>query len=95
MTSAHRGRSGIDCFTTLCHYTAIYKHERRYNKAVSEKVRALSHALAAAQDDETFFHLVTDHYRRYGVGMIGLNKAFRVKSGPEGVSLLPFTTPTR
>ncbi len=36
---------GIDCFTTLCHYTAIYKHERRYNKAVSEKVRALSHAL--------------------------------------------------
>ena len=80
---------GIDCFTTLCHYTAIYKHERRYNKAVSEKVRALSHALAAAQDDETFFHLVTDHYRRYGVGMIGLNKAFRVKSGPEGVSLLP------
>ena len=42
---------GIDCFTTLCHYTAIYKHERRYNKAVSEKVRALSHALAAAQDD--------------------------------------------
>ena len=34
-------------------------------------------------------HLVTDHYRRYGVGMIGLNKAFRVKSGPEGVSLLP------
>ena len=37
---------------------------------MSEKVRALSHALAAAQDDETFFHLVTDHYRRYGVGTV-------------------------
>ena len=62
---------------------------------MSEKVRALSHALAAAQDDETFFHLVTDHYRRYGVGMIGLNKAFRVKSGPRGSPSCPFTTPTR
>ena len=80
---------GIDCFTTLCRYTSIYKHERRYNKAVSEKVRALSRQLAAAPDDEAFFRLVTEHYRKYGVGMIGLNKAFRVKSGPEGVSLLP------
>ena len=33
---------GIDCFTTLCHYKAIYKHERRYNKNVSEKIRELS-----------------------------------------------------
>ena len=80
---------GIDCFTTLCHYTSIYKHERRYNKNVSEKVRDLSRRLAAAPDDETFFQLVTGHYRQYGVGLIGLNKAFRIKSGPEGVSLIP------
>ena len=80
---------GIDCFTTLCNYTSIYKHERRYNKNVSEKVRDLSRRLAAAQDDETFFQLVTGHYRQYGVGLIGLNKAFRIRSGPEGVSLIP------
>ena len=80
---------GIDCFTTLCNYTSIYKHERRYNKNVSEKVRYLSRRLAAAQDDETFFQLVTGHYRQYGVGLIGLNKAFRIRSGPEGVSLIP------
>lgn len=80
---------GIDCFTTLCHYTSIYKHERRYNKNVSEKVRDLSRRLAAAPDDETFFQLVTGHYRQYGVGLIGLNKAFRIRSGPEGVSLIP------
>ena len=80
---------GIDCFTTLCNYTSIYKHERRYNKNVSEKVRDLSRRLAAAPDDETFFQLVTGHYRQYGVGLIGLNKAFRIKSGPEGVSLIP------
>ncbi|MDY3013682.1 MAG: ATP-binding protein [Evtepia sp.] len=80
---------GIDCFTTLCHYKAIYKHERRYNKSVSEKVRDLSRRLAQAEDEETFFTLITEHYRQYGVGLIGLNKAFRIQSGPKGVSLLP------
>ena len=80
---------GIDCFTTLCHYEAIAKHERRYNKNVSEKVRALSRALAAAEDEEQFFRLVTEHYRKYGVGLIGLNKAFRIRSGPSGVELIP------
>ena len=80
---------GVDCFTTLCHYKSIYKHERRYNKSVSEKVRNLSRRLAAAQDEEAFFTLVTGHYRQYGVGLIGLNKAFRIKSGPDGVSLIP------
>ena len=80
---------GIDCFTTLRNYKAIYKHERRYNKNVSEKVRALSQKLAAAPDEERFFHLVTEHYRQYGVGLIGLNKAFRIQSGPHGVGLIP------
>ena len=80
---------GIDCFTTLRNYKAIYKHERRYNKNVSEKVRALSQKLAAAPDEERFFHLVTEHYKQYGVGLIGLNKAFRIQSGPHGVGLIP------
>ena len=79
----------IDCFSTLCRYGAIAKHERRYNKAVSEKVRDLSRRLAAAGDAEEFFRLVTDHYKRFGVGLIGLNKAFRIQSGPGGVALLP------
>ena len=80
---------GIDCFTTLCNYVSISKHERRYNKNVSEKVRDLSRRLAAAANEEEFFKLVTEHYRLYGVGLIGLNKAFRIKSGPVGVELIP------
>ena len=80
---------GIDCFSTLCDYHSISKHERRYNKNVSEKVRDLSRRLDAAADPEEFFKLVTEHYRQYGVGLIGLNKAFRIKSGPHGVELMP------
>jgi hypothetical protein len=68
----------IDCFSELSHYHAISKPELMYNKNVSEKVRALSRQLAAAPDVDAFFDGITGFYRDYGVGMFGLNKAFRI-----------------
>lgn len=69
---------GIDCFRTILDYKAIGKTERMYNKNVSEKVRALSDELATAEDVDTFFDAVVKFYKDYGVGMFGLNKAFRI-----------------
>lgn len=69
---------GIDCFSTLLEYKAVVKQERMYNKNVSEKVRALSDELAAAENVEQFFDAVVTFYKKYGVGMFGLNKAFRI-----------------
>ncbi len=80
---------GIDCFSCLVSYRAIEKPELMYNKSVSEKVRALSRALAATPDTKAFFDTVTDFYRAYGVGLFGLNKAFRVREATNGVSFLP------
>ena len=73
-------RLSIDCFSRLLDYRAIGKPELMYNKNVSEKVRALSRALEAAGNTDDFFAAVTGFYRDYGVGMFGLNKAFRVIS---------------
>lgn len=75
----------IDCFSTLLHYKAVVKQERMYNKNVSEKVRALSDVLAAAEDVDQFFDAVTGFYKEYGVGMFGLNKAFRIVERGEGM----------
>lgn len=75
---------GIDCFRRLCHYHAIVKKELMYNKNVSEKIRTLSKRLEQAADEEDFFDAVTGFYRDYGVGMFGLNKAFRLREGKEG-----------
>ena len=49
-----------------------------YNKNVSEKVRALSEKLENTKNEDEFFTCVTDFYKDYGVGMFGLNKAFRI-----------------
>ena len=79
----------IDCFTVLCHYKALGKQEKHYYRAVSEKVRALSQQLAAAGDENQFFDLVTAFYGAYGVGMFGLNRAFRIQSRDGQVEFLP------
>ena len=70
---------GIDCFTQISNYHAIEKKELMYNKNVSEKVQALSSRMEQAKDVEGFFTAVTEFYRDYGVGMFGLNKAFRIQ----------------
>lgn len=72
---------GIDCFSQLSDYKSIGKPELMYNKNVSEKIIALSAELEKAADENGFFDSVTAFYRDYGVGMFGLNKAFRIKEG--------------
>ena len=79
----------IDCFSTVCHYKAIGKKERMYNKNVSEKVQAVSRQIEQAEDENEIFKIITDFYKAYGVGMFGLNKAFRIKAVANGVEFLP------
>lgn len=69
---------GIDCFTRVSNYQAIKKPEFMYNQNVSEKVKSLSLRLAAAANEQVFFDEITQFYGEYGVGMFGLNKAFRI-----------------
>lgn len=69
---------GIDCFSRIENYKAIGKPELMYNKNVSEKVRALSEKLENTKNEDEFFTCITDFYKDYGVGMFGLNKAFRI-----------------
>ncbi len=80
---------GINCFSLISDYKAIVKKELMYNKNVSEKVQALSLKLETAKDENEFFNYVTDFYKAYGVGMFGLNKAFRVTGGDNGVTFTP------
>lgn len=70
----------IDCFSLITNYKAIAKRERLYNKNVSEKVRTLSGRLANAADGEEMFCILTEFYKNFGVGMFGLNPAFRINS---------------
>jgi predicted AAA+ superfamily ATPase len=79
----------IDCFTVITNYQAIQKCGKRYNKNVSDKVRELSLKIANAKNADEVFQIVTNFYQDYGVGMFGLNKAFRVVKENEAITLQP------
>lgn len=80
---------GIECFSILQNYRAIPKKEQMYNRVVSQRVRALSRSIEQARDEEDIFRLVTDYYKTNGVGLFGMNRAFRIAEGQEGIEFLP------
>lgn len=83
-------RLNIDCFSTLSNYQALSKPELMYNKNVSSKVQELSRQLEKTANEKEFFDVVTQFYKDYGVGMFGLNKAFRIATSKENyVELKP------
>ena len=85
---------GFDCFSVIRDYKAVAKKERIYNKSVSAKVQELSCSLEKAESADDMLSVVTDFYGRYGVGMYGLNKAFRVSPQIDvtGELMEPITT---
>lgn len=81
---------GVDCFSIITNYHSIKKSGKRYNSNVSEAVRYLSKKINEAKNGEEVFDVVTSFYRDYGVGLFGLNKAFRIKH-EEQLELIPIT----
>ena len=78
---------GINCFSVLSNYRAIEKREQIYNKNVSEKVRELSSRIEKAADGKEIFEVVAEFYKDFGVGMFGLNKAFRIETDEHCISM--------
>lgn len=81
----------INCFSIITDYKAIEKSSGSYNKSVSDKVRQLSANIASAKDEDEVFTIVTDFYRDHGVGVFGLNKAFRISREQGKLDIIPIT----
>ena len=82
---------GIDCFSTICHYRAIPKRERTYNRDVSLQIQSLCQALEGAGDEEDMVRLLTEYYRQYGYGTFAMNRAFRIQRTDRELEFLPIS----
>ncbi|MGX8680067.1 MAG: ATP-binding protein [bacterium] len=80
---------GINCFSIIENFAAVVKNTRSYNKEVSYKVQALSKEIEQAETIDAFYQVITDFYASYGVGKLGLNKAFRLAENED--ILIPIT----
>jgi uncharacterized protein len=81
----------IDCFSVITDYEAVVKGEQIFNKSVSEKVQKLSQAIEQSEDDNELYQIITSFYKTYGVGKLGLNKAFRISTDDKSGILCPIT----
>lgn len=75
---------GINSFSLISNYNAVEKKKNIYNWNVSQKVQKLSEELEEASDDKEFYERIIEFYDDYGVGLFGLNKAFRIEEQPDG-----------
>jgi predicted AAA+ superfamily ATPase len=82
---------GIDCFSTICHYRAIPKRERMYNRDVSAQVQSLRRQFVSTSDEEELFTVMTDYYKSYGYGVFAMNRAFRIGNEDGKVTYLPIS----
>ena len=75
---------GTDVFSVLTDYHSIPKRSCLYNASVSAIINDLSARLDAAVDENEMFDILTAHYRDFGVGMFGMNRAFRIAENEAG-----------
>ena len=74
----------INSFSLITNYRAVKKKKNIYNWIVSQKVQKLSLELEETTNDEEFYNRIIEFYFDSGVGLFGLNKAFRIEELPSG-----------
>ncbi len=60
-----------------------------FNRRIRDRICALSVCLGKTACAEEFQNAVTDFYREFGVGKLGLHKAFRIERGKMGAEIVP------
>ena len=80
-----------------CHLINEYENDshssKQFNERISSRLNNLSQLLASSDSPEEFMDHMVEFYKDYGVGKLGLHKAFRLEHGPndERVKIVPIT----
>jgi len=75
-----------DCFSLLLDYENINASSKVFNKRIRDRICGLSRSLGKAAGTEEFKQCLTRFYQEFGVGKLGLHKAFRVEARIEPIS---------
>lgn len=84
-------RLGAGCMSILRDYHGVHGHGKVFNKRIRDRICDLSQSLADTKDGTEFKDKVTQFYKEFGVGKLGLHKAFRVEHMEYGAKIVPIT----
>ena len=74
-------RYGTDCFALLSDYR-IHDEGTTFNRRIRDRIQQLSQSLSQSAGPSEMKSLLESFYGDYGVGLFGLNKAFRIHEDP-------------
>ncbi|MCI5868557.1 MAG: ATP-binding protein [Dorea sp.] len=89
--SAMEEKMGVDCLSMLHDYQGTSGHGKVFNQRIRDRICGLSRSLAESGSAETFKDTMTQFYKEFGVGKLGLHKAFRVEHLEDGAEIIPIT----
>lgn len=79
------------CLKFILDYKGTSGHGKVFNKRIRDRICDLSRHLAEAEDAEEFKAIFTQFYKEFGVGKLGLHKAFRIEHTEDGAQIVPIT----
>ena len=82
---------GVDCIPVLLHYERFEGNGKVFNSRIRDRICELTVKLEQAADAGDFKDAVTEFYGEFGVGKLGLHKAFRVLHKEDGAQIVPIT----
>lgn len=81
----------VDCMEAVTNYKGTSGSGAAFNRRIRDRIRELCCHLEQAKNVDEFGMAVTEFYREFGVGKLGLHKAFRVEHKESGAEIVPIT----
>ena len=81
----------ISCLRLIIDYQGVDGQSKVFNQRIRDRICTLSVKLGNAQHMDDFMEAIVSFYQDFGVGKLGLHKAFRVIHDPQGVHIVPIT----
>ena len=83
---------GTACCKVICDYQNVNGNSKMFNSRIRDRICSMSRTLAAAETTEEFMEDMVQFYKDFGVGKLGLHKAFRIAHDDNGkVVIEPIT----
>lgn len=80
------------CISILMNYEKNNERSRVFNRRIRDRICDLSRALGSTETVEEFKERLTQFYQEFGVGKLGLHKAFRIEHQEgERAEIVPIT----
>ncbi|MCI5994594.1 MAG: ATP-binding protein [Blautia sp.] len=85
---------GIHFYGLISDYQNVNEDSKIFNRRIRDRICNLSEKLGKAKDIQEFMEDMTSFYKDFGVGKLGLHKAFRIAHTDEGAQIVPITNIT-